>query len=109
MTKRRSKSLIITSKLFLEAIGNYLKEGGDICFNTLKSPRGFRLKILIERRGSVTAKEICLESVSRYAEDAVVVHGCDKTQIIADNLSKAGWSWAASQSWIPTGEPIKSK
>src|SRR4029453_9189393 len=24
-----------------------------------------------ERRGSVTAKEICLESVSRYAEDAI--------------------------------------
>jgi len=25
-------------------------------------------------------------------------------EIIADNLSKAGWSWAASQWWILTGE-----
>ncbi len=25
-------------------------------------------------------------------------------EIIADNLSKAGWSWAASQRLIPTGE-----
>jgi hypothetical protein len=25
-------------------------------------------------------------------------------EIIADNLSKAGWSWAASQRWIPTGQ-----
>jgi hypothetical protein len=25
-------------------------------------------------------------------------------EIIADNLSKAGWSWAASQPWIPAGE-----
>jgi hypothetical protein len=51
--KRNSKSLIITSKLFLKAIGNYLKEGGDICFNTLKSPRGFRLKILSGRGRSM--------------------------------------------------------
>jgi hypothetical protein len=28
------------------------------------------------------------------------------SEIIADNLSKAGWSWAASQPWIPTdGQP----
>jgi hypothetical protein len=26
-------------------------------------------------------------------------------QIIADNLSKAGWSWAASQRLIPTDKP----
>jgi hypothetical protein len=25
-------------------------------------------------------------------------------EIIADNLSKAGWSWAASQPWILAGE-----
>jgi hypothetical protein len=25
-------------------------------------------------------------------------------EIIADNLSKAGWSWAAFQRLIPTGE-----
>jgi hypothetical protein len=25
-------------------------------------------------------------------------------EIIADNLSKAGWSWAVSQQLIPTGE-----
>jgi hypothetical protein len=25
-------------------------------------------------------------------------------EIMADNLSKAGWSWGASQPWIPTGE-----
>jgi hypothetical protein len=25
-------------------------------------------------------------------------------EIIAGNLSKAGWSWAASQPWIPAGE-----
>jgi hypothetical protein len=25
-------------------------------------------------------------------------------EIIADNLSKAGWSWAVSQPWIVTGE-----
>jgi hypothetical protein len=25
-------------------------------------------------------------------------------EIIADNLSKAGWSWAACQPWIATGE-----
>jgi hypothetical protein len=25
-------------------------------------------------------------------------------EIIADNLSGAGWSWAASQPWIPMGE-----
>jgi hypothetical protein len=25
-------------------------------------------------------------------------------EIIADNLSKAGWSWAASEHWIPAGE-----
>jgi hypothetical protein len=25
-------------------------------------------------------------------------------EIIADNLSKAGWSWAVSQRLIPTGE-----
>jgi len=25
-------------------------------------------------------------------------------EIIADNLSKAGWSWAASQRLIPTGK-----
>jgi type I restriction enzyme M protein len=25
-------------------------------------------------------------------------------EIIADNLSKAGWSWAASQPWIPTAK-----
>jgi hypothetical protein len=27
-------------------------------------------------------------------------------EIIADNLSKGGWSWAASQRLIPTGERI---
>jgi hypothetical protein len=25
-------------------------------------------------------------------------------EIIADNLSKAGWSWAGSQQWIPKDE-----
>jgi len=25
-------------------------------------------------------------------------------EMIADNLSKAGWSWAASQAWIRAGE-----
>jgi hypothetical protein len=25
-------------------------------------------------------------------------------EIIADNFSNAGWSWATSQAWIPTGE-----
>jgi len=25
-------------------------------------------------------------------------------EIIADNLSKAGWSWVVSQPWIRTGE-----
>jgi hypothetical protein len=25
-------------------------------------------------------------------------------EIIADNLSKAGWNWAASQPWTATGE-----
>jgi hypothetical protein len=27
-------------------------------------------------------------------------------EIIADNLSKAGWSWGASPLWIATGEII---
>src|SRR6266487_2360595 len=27
-------------------------------------------------------------------------------EIIAGNLSKAGWTWAASQAWIPTGRTI---
>ena len=25
-------------------------------------------------------------------------------EIIADNLSKAGWSWGCVSAWIPTGE-----
>jgi hypothetical protein len=27
-------------------------------------------------------------------------------EIIAENLKKAGWSWAACQPWILTGEPF---
>jgi hypothetical protein len=28
-------------------------------------------------------------------------------EIIADNLSKAGWSWDVSPAWIPTGERLR--
>jgi hypothetical protein len=30
------------------------------------------------------------------------------SEIIADNLSKAGWSWAASQLWTRAGERSSS-
>jgi hypothetical protein len=52
----------------------------------------------------VNLRKFFISLKMRNVYKIAIPHRVKYWESIADNLSKAGWSWPSSQPWIPTGE-----